>query len=442
MPPRNSAPANDAWEGVFSGMAGIWLALSLIKFGNPVILDHRITAPASLDELLISPWPVAWGYGLLALVALLGLKFWRWDTGVPRWLLVVPLVWLGWQVASAAQTVDRNLTAATLPHFFACVTAFYLGLFALSRVTRLKTLWVGLVGGFVVVLIVGWRQHFGGLEETRQFFYRLPDWQNYPPELQKKVMSNRIYSTLVYPNALAGVVLLLLPVSFSILWSTGSSRIVKIRLVAAGVLGILSLGCLYWSGSKAGWLIALGQGVVVLVRLTVGKAVKILILSLALCVGLGGFWMTYQDYFGRGATSAAARLDYWDAAWKTLLGQPAFGSGPGTFAVSYKAIKPAEAETTQLVHNDLLQQGSDSGWIGLLSFVVWLGGGVLLLYRRSISDWPRFCAWIGVVGMVTQSLVEFGLYIPALAWPFFVLFGWMLGTSRPPFQIDNAAASP
>ena len=77
MPPRTSAPANDAWEGVFSGMAGIWLALSLIKFGNPVILDHRITAPASLDELLISPWPVAWGYGLLALVALLGLKFWR-----------------------------------------------------------------------------------------------------------------------------------------------------------------------------------------------------------------------------------------------------------------------------------------------------------------------------------------------------------------------------
>ena len=143
-----SKPAVGAWEGVFAGAVGLWLALALIKFGNPVILDQQIQAPSNLDELLINSWPIAWGYALLAIIFIVGCKFWRWRTPVPMWLLVVPLVWLGWQFVSAMQTVDRALTVATLPHFVACVGAFSIGLFALARVTRLGPFWLGLVLDF------------------------------------------------------------------------------------------------------------------------------------------------------------------------------------------------------------------------------------------------------------------------------------------------------
>ena len=436
-----SEPAVDAWEGVFAGAAGLWLALALFKFGNPVILDQQIHAPANLDELLINSWPVAWGYALLAIVFIVGCKFWRWRVPVPMWLLVVPLVWLVWQFVSATQTVDRALTVATLPHFVACVGAFYLGLFALARVTRLGPFWLGLVGGFAVVLITGWKQHFGGLEETRRFFYSLPDWQSYPPEFLKKVSSNRIYSTLFYPNALAGVILLLLPASLSIVWRAGRASPRPLRLSLVGIIGVLGLSCLYWSGSKSGWLIAMVQGSLVFLRSPIRTRSKVILLTTALSLGLGLFWLNYQDYFGRGATSVAARFDYWRAAQQTMATQPILGSGPGTFMVSYKRLKPPEAEMARLAHNDFLQQGSDSGWPGLLAYAVWILGAITVAaLARAWWSCPQCPApscdggyasvWLGLTGMALQSFVEFGLYIPALAWPFFLLLGLLLGQNQ------------
>src|SRR5215813_6714030 len=114
------------WEGIFSGATGLWLALALLKFGNPVILDAQIQAPASPVEWLLQPWPIVWGYAFLCGLLLLGFSVWRWHTEAPRWLLVVPLVWLGWQGLSALQTVDLRLTLTTLKHFAAGVAAYYL----------------------------------------------------------------------------------------------------------------------------------------------------------------------------------------------------------------------------------------------------------------------------------------------------------------------------
>jgi hypothetical protein len=434
---RKSEPAAAARESIFAGAAGLWLALALIKFGNPVILDHQIHPPANLDELWIHSWPVAWGYILLGLVLIAGIRLWQWRASTPKWLLVVPLVWLGCQLVSGTQTVDRTLTLATLPHFVASVAAFYLGLFALSRVTRSGPFWLGLVGGFLVVLIAGWKQHFGGLEETRRFFYSLPDWQSYPPEFLKKVSSNRIYSTLFYPNSLAGLLLLLLPVSLSLVWQACRLGSFSSRLSLVGTVAILGLGCLFWSGSKSGWLIFMVQAAVALVASSLCARTKAVILTATLAVGLGLFWVKYQDYFGRGATSVAARTDYWRAAIKTLTTKPVLGAGPGTFMVSYKQLKPPQAEMTRLAHNDFLQQGSDSGWGGMLAYVTWLVGGIVVLHRKSRANLTYLGVWLGLLGFVLQSCVEFDLYVPALAWPFFLLFGWLFGAGEPRNRIDK-----
>jgi hypothetical protein len=39
----------------------------------------------------------------------------------------------------------------------------------------------------------------------------------------------------------------------------------------------------------------------------------------------------------------------------------------------------------------------------------------------------RFSVWLGVAAFAIQSFVEFGLYIPALAYPFFTFLGWRSG---------------
>lgn len=425
-------------EGVFAGVTGLLLALALIKFGNPVVLQGQLNRPASVNELLIQPWPITWGYALLVIVFVGGCKFWCWRRPTPMWLSLVPLFWLCWQFISATTTVDVALTASTLPHFVACVGAFYLGLFVLAKVERLSLFWLGLLGGFVVVLLTGWRQHFGGLEETRRFFYNLPDWQSYPQEFLKKVSSDRIYSTLFYPNALAGVVLLLLPVSITIVWQTvRSSR--PVSLILAVGIAVLALGALYWSGSKGEWLILMFQLPLALWHWPARKSHRAFVVVAIMLLGLGVFALKYRDYFGRGATSVTARFDYWRAASQTLATKPLLGSGPGTFMVAYKESKAPEAEMARLAHNDYLQQGSDSGWCGLLAYAVWVGGGMLILYRSARSNLRDFGVWLGLAGMALQSFVEFGLYIPALAWPFFVLFGWLFGVGHVRNRIDKDA---
>jgi O-antigen ligase len=369
------------------------------------------------------------------------LRFWERSVPIPKWLLIVPLVWLGWQFVSATQSVDRSLTAATLRHFVSCVIAFYVGLFALSRVTRLRAFWLGLVGGFVVVMIIGWKQHFGGLEETRRYFHSLPDWQSYPVELLKKISSDRIYATLFYPNTLAGVVLLVLPVSIVMAWQGSRSFPPRMRMCVAGIVGVLGVGSLYWCGSKGGWLIATGQTALALARAPLTRKTKVTVLLMALCGALGVFWLKYQDYFGRGAISVTARFDYWEAAYRTLAAKPVFGSGPGTFMVSYKALKPPEAEMTRLAHNDYLQQGSDSGWIGLLGFGLWILGGIWILYRRCSIDLTHFSVFVGLLGIMAQGFMEFGLYVPAIFWPFMMLLGWLLGVTEPRNQMDKPSAN-
>lgn len=431
MRPRQSSQSPEHREGVFPGLVGLWLALALIKFGNPVIFAEQISAPSNREELLFTSWPAGWGYLLLVPCVVLGLRFFRWPNGVPAWLIAMPVLWLGWQGLSALQSVDSALSRVTLVHFAANVVAFYLGLFAFPQVHRARSFWVGLIGGLFVVLLIGLRQHFGGLEETRRFFYNLPDWQKYPPEFLKKVSSDRIYSTLFYPNTLAGVILLLLPPSLAILWESTQGSSVAVRVSLWGGLLAAGAGCLYWSGSKAGWLISMVLVALALLAARLKESVRAGLMLALVFAGLLGFWLAYRGYFQKGATSVSARMDYWEAAWQTMKTKPLLGTGPGTFMHAYKALKAPEAEMSRLVHNDYLQQGSDSGVAGLLAYAVFVCSTLALLCQRcwTTSGW-RFGVWLGLAGAALQGFVEFGLYIPAVAWPTFFMSGWLLGTTN------------
>src|SRR5262249_4501327 len=156
MTPGPEATRHDHALSLYGGAIGLWVALALIKFGNPVILDREVPAPANSTELLIASWPARWGYALTITVGLAGGLWRRWPKDAPRWLLALPAGWLGWQFISAGQTVDRGLTSSVLFHFCACVAAFYIGALVFSATSRLRLFWVGLVGGLSVVLVVGW----------------------------------------------------------------------------------------------------------------------------------------------------------------------------------------------------------------------------------------------------------------------------------------------
>jgi O-antigen ligase len=138
-----------------------------------------------------------------------------------------------------------------------------------------------------------------------------------------------------------------------------------------------------------------------------------------------------------------ARFDYWRAAAQITFKNPVFGTGPGTFLIPYTRIKRPESEPSRLVHNDYLEQASDSGLPGFLFYTAFIAGALYWTRPGRIdsvavkggstaaepqTDWLRVWVWLGVLGWALQGFMEFGLYVPALAWPAFAFLGWLLGS--------------
>ena len=471
--------------GLYALAFGAFLGVAIVKFGNPVILDQKIPPPTSLQEVWTYAWPPHWAFWLLVPLALIGVGMGvglnaRWRSS--RWLWILPATWLGWQFISATQTVDRQLTVVTLCHFAGCVACYFLGALALGSRRALQWLLIGVVAAFAFCLVRAVNQRLFEFPQERQLLVegeRL-GWTNYAPEvfLEMKregviIATNgvdvanpailakygkapppgtdkfqrlryslfatgpRVMGTLVYPNALAGAILLLLPIS--LLLAVNSTRRFRLATRACAIALTLFLGGagLFWTGSKLGWLVAMAVVGVWLLRLDWPMYWKRTALVLVIIGGLALFAIRFHGYFAAGATSAGARFDYWRAAVQTAREHPFTGTGPGTFQHPYSDLKSPEAEMARLTHNDYLEQFSDSGIVGGVSYAVWIALSLAVVGRRlwRSEDPLPFAALIGLLGWFVQGLGEFSLYIPALAWTAFTLLGWLVTVSGN--QIDK-----
>ena len=470
MKPERKFTATEIYALAF----GLFLGLALWKFGNPVILDHKIITPESPAAFWADAWPTHWANWIFPPLALAGAAFAftnksRWSAN--KWLWLLPLLWFGWQLISASQTVDADLTRATLWQFFGCVACYFIGALVLSREAALRWLLVGVLAAFAFCLVRAVDQRLVEFPQTHQVLLEgeRDGWTNVPPEMLlemkqeqvvittngadvanpvylKKFAQGRVMGTLVYPNALAGAILLLLPVSLTLALGTKKLRpaIQAIVIVTTCLLGGMGL---FWSGSKLGWLIAMGVGGLYLLRVKWPARLKFTVLAVVAILGLGIFAVRFHNYFAAGATSAGARFDYWRAAVQTAAGNPLTGTGPGTFQRPYERIKSPDAEMARLTHNDYLEQFSDSGIPGGIFYAVWIALALISIGRKiwksdiQAGGPPtlRFAIFIGLLGWFIQGIGEFSLYIPALAWTAFTLLGCSLVLTGNQFDKKPAA---
>src|SRR5208283_3917475 len=143
----------------------------------------------------------------------------KWD-----WVLMLPLLWLGWECISAAQSVSTELSKLTLTHFAVCVVFFYLGCFARKGMSNPWPVWAGMGLALCWAMRAGMEQHFGGLEATRKMIAASsemtgvdPRWR-LDPEYIARLNDNRIFGTFGNPNTLAGGIVLLLPLTLVFVW--------------------------------------------------------------------------------------------------------------------------------------------------------------------------------------------------------------------------------
>lgn len=447
---------------LFALAFGFFLGLCILKFGNPVILDHNIVPPGSLYEYWVDAWPIHWVNEFLVPLAILGAILMAMSAGTgPRrryslWLLFLPVLWLGWQALSATKSVDDYLTGATLWEFFGCVTGYFIGIFLFRSPRALPLLLAGIITAYAICLVHAVQQHVEFPRSAQMLIKgQQTAWTNFTPEmleemrrdqtlvntngvevvnpaLMARFVKNRVMGTLVYPNALAGIILMLFPVTFLLVYNGTKKLRPLVHVSSVGITILLSTLAFFWSGSKFGWLLALLLGALGLFRLNWSMKLKILALAMVMVLGLGAFAIRFHTYFANGATSTTARFDYWNAAVQTTRANPLFGSGPGTFQRPYAELKSPQAEMGRLAHNDYLEQFSDSGLPGGLIYMAWIVA-VLFFIGRATWKSPNqtlIAVFLGLLGWFIQGIGEFELYIPALAWTAFTLLGWALASAN------------
>src|SRR5208283_619080 len=358
--------------GFYALVFGLFLGLAILKFGNPVILDQKITPPVSPSEFWADAWPTHWGNWILLPLALTGaaLVFTskpRWPG--TRWLWLLPLLWFGWQLFSATQTVDGNLTTTTLGQFAGCLACYFIGAFIFARERALRWLFIGVLAAFTFCLVRGINQRLFEFPQSHRLLLEGQDigWTNVPPEMfaemkrdlvvittngmdmpnpviLAKFAKGRVNGTLVYPNTLAGLILLLLPVSLVLAFNRTKRLRPPIRATVIALTIGLGGMAFFWTGSKLGWLIAMALGGACLFRLQWPARLKWAALIAVMVIGLGIFAIRFHGYLAAGATSVGARFDYWRAAVETTIKHPLLGTGPGTFQRPYAQLKSPTAE--------------------------------------------------------------------------------------------------
>jgi hypothetical protein len=450
---------------LYALLFGLFLGLAIWKFGNPVILDHKIFSPTSLAEVWADAWPthlINWIFPPFVLaggwLALSGNPHWP----VTRWLWLLPLLWFGWQLLSATHTVDAFLTSTTLWQFGGCIACYFIGVLVLGRERALRWLLIGVLAAFTFCLVRAVDQRLFEFPASRKLLVEgeRTGWTNFPPQIflemkrdgtiintngvdvvnpamLARVAKGRVMGTMVYPNALAGVILLLLPVSLALAFNSTRQLKTPIRGAVIALTCLLGGLGLIWSGSKAGWLIALALAGIWLFRLNWSARLKWTMLTAVLLVGLALFALRFHNYFAAGATSVGARFDYWRAAVQTTRENLLFGTGPGTFQRPYAQIKSPDAEMARFAHNDYLEQFSDSGILGGICYVAWISLALRIVSQRAwrSGGYLQFSLFLGLLGWYVQGLVEFSLYVPALAWTAFTLLGCLL--RMPANQFDK-----
>lgn len=453
-------------------MLGCFLGLAILKFGNPVILDGRIVVPGSLGEALslTNPWPTRWGNWVMVALAAGGVAvgFGGRNRGaLTRGLIGLPVAWFGWQLFSASQTVDAELTATTLRHFVAVLAAYFLGAWVVPVRRGVSLLLVGLLAALAICLVRSVNQRLVEFPQDRLTLTEgeRTGWTNFPPSVVQqmkaeslilttngvdianpiilaKLAKGRVHGTLVYPNALAGMLLLLGPVAL-VLAVRGTAALRPVtRWGAVGLTAFLVGAGFFWTGSKSAWLVALLVTGLWLLRLPWPRRWKLAAVAFVLVGGLAVFGLRFRAYFAAGATSVGARFDYWRAAVQTASERPLVGTGPGTFQRPYARLKAPESEMARLAHNDYLEQFSDSGLPGGVLYAVWIATLLAVLARRAWAaetDPLNFALFLGVAGWFAQGFTEFALYIPALAWTAFALAGVLLARTATATQTRDTS---
>jgi len=411
--------------------------LAPLKFGAPAMVQWAVVPPTDVIEWLYFTWP-----NELAVILIFAGFIWlvldrnRMLARVDL-LFVLPLFFLLTQILAAPWTICPQETIDTVMVFAAGVLLFYVGAWYARDGAATGKIFGGLALATLFVCILAIQQHFGGLEETRAYASTHVDTSTAPRDFLARMTSNRVFGPFVYPNALAGFLVVVFAPVLAWIWVRARGWDVRVKWIALVFAAGEMLFCLLLTGSRGGFAAFGCMALAVLWCLVpkgrqgAAKAIVVLVVVLGGVVALA--WHGGLLHFG--TESLEARTDYWRGAIRIIKDHPWIGTGPGTFGSIYPMYKTALTEEAATVHNNFLQMWSDSGVLAFLAFaVLWIVAvrDSFRLARERTGDVAAAAICGALVGWTVHGLVDFELYVPGVALPVFVLLGTLQGLKELP----------
>jgi len=437
----------------------ILLFLVPIKFGLSVSNQTKIIieAPDSLIKLFFANYPNFLGQYLMAAIAFCAfvnlifflfkiktaLKRGR-DFGYINKKLIPSLV--GWLLFAAAIIFSdfilpgsRKFNNVNFQFLLYGAWFFSVLIFFKSKNSRIiAVLFIVAAGALVCKEAVS--QHLGGLEYMRQKVYTdagfksFTDYTNFTLAVNndvhtrlfiQKLTSARVFGTFIYPNALGGFIIILLPLCVG-LFKSINIRFAKIFAAAVFCLGLVAI---LFSKSKASiFLSALGLMTLLWLAYRAKQISKRILLSVCILSGIIVIGMLFWGY-GHGLSkkfksTGGARIDYWTAAAKMIRENPWIGRGTDGFGKNYLSYKRPGAEDTQLPHNFLLNIWVDYGIIGVAGIILALVFPLAVSWKyylknKNAFDWLSVSCLVAGSGFILHCLVDFdfhtmGIVVPAI----------------------------
>ncbi|MCI0571205.1 MAG: O-antigen ligase family protein [Myxococcaceae bacterium] len=205
------------------------------------------------------------------------------------------------------------------------------------------------------------------------------------------------------PNRMAMSLSLVVPLAVAFLLRAGTGALMKgLAALAAG----LAITAVVLSHSRGGFIgLSIGMALWALSERRVSRLVVLGIAVLGLVAfAPSSFWDRTESVGDfREDASAMGRVHAWEVASHISREHPLLGVGAGSFRVAWPLYAPPDAVGVLEAHNIFLQVVAELGWVGLLLFLVFIGGAVEAGVRAWRDDEGR--AGADSVAWLARALV-------------------------------------
>lgn len=372
---------------------------------------------------------------LLSLALVLALGF---ETGeeLPAQKIVWPMAAFGVLImvqAYGGASLYPADTRTALVQLGGCAATFYLSLLAFSDSDQ--TRWAGtLLWAFAGALAI---EAIAQKGFSNGFIYWIHDARYASP-----------FGPFVNRDDYAACAELLFPVSVVVAFSASKKRKDEMLIwMMRGIIPILVLASIILSQSRGGLLVILAE--LILGVLFYGSEIRkdrsrlrLMIPATAVAAGLLLLvkWQPLLQRFVhlRHLSQSTDIYRWWLTviSWRIFLAHIWVGTGFGTFSAILPQYQFFDSGTVILqAHNEFAQLLAETGVAGLLCMAgfcyFFIRRGLALRgARRSSSVAIRRAAFIGALGLMVHSLIEFPFHIPGIAILFFLLAGMAMTGSR------------